>query len=627
MGGTTSVQLPYIKEFESKEGTKAIMNTMLKYMMENLTIKEFASLSDPATCKSYVLLKANLLSKYFYELRILPVTDGKTGIISFRKAKDLTDLPSGSKAEQEKQSLCLILSYYYTRIFQIYGALALTLIEDVKSFSTYAYAPSDRFIAPGYDVRQVPLMHGGAFDQTSAGDFFVLSSFIASGTPNLYGYVTEYKGSTTDNKATIRFLKKDKDAEGRTDVHGEFTIFPEGSSQIGTLFIRASQVPGTTEIKLKIEKLQYMQKSERKEDSLSFLSEKTISIDTSKNVPSIKGSSKSILDYFTDLFEKIVPHLKKQLGVAVSTGPVVERIEHLGHSSVDMNLVRDRPLGHCVARAMQLLKSPIFESDATESYVCKAKFIGKPNEKGEIVMWDGGLPDVGDKITSSPAIRALDDLFYDTIVFHSPKLGLSQASAVQYKLFKERMSQIFEGTSQEKDVNTIRSTKDREGCTTTDPILLKGDKRSAVLGVYNALLRRQRIHAVNCGKILVKLFQISVLPSSIKIALNDNVIRQGFPAIAKINQEARQVLIEYYSECEAMYLKGRDMIIGTATTATTATATAAAAAKPQAQQTQPVAVPVAPQKPVAMTVTPQKPVAAQKPSSIPSSIFWSDNKK
>ena len=562
MGGTTSVQLPYIKEFESKEGTKAIMNAMLEYMMANLTIRDFASLSDPATCKSYVLFKANLISKYFYELRILPITDAKTGIIAFRRAKDLTELPSGSKAEQEKQSLCLILSYYYTRIFQIYGALALTLIEDVKTSTVFLSEPSNRFVAPGYDTRQLPITRGGGFDQTSAGDFIVLSSFISSGTtPNQYGYVTEYTGTTTDSKAVVRFMKKDKDAEGRTYVHGEFTIFPEGTSQIGTLFITASPVSGTTEVKIKIEKLTY-QKGELKSDSLSYLlAEKTITIDTRTNIPTIKGSTKSISVYFTELFEKIIPYLKKQIGVLASASAAVERIDHLGYTRIYTNLTRDRPLGHCMARAMQLLKYPIFESDKTESYVCKAKFISKTSDKGETIMWDGGLPESGQKITSSPGIASLDDLFYDTISISSPKLGMSKDAVTQYKLFREEMSTLFEGSSQDKPINDIRSTKDKR-CTDENPISLTGDKRAAVLNVYNQLIQRQRIHAVNCGKILVQLFNITVLPSSIKVSLNNRIIQQGFPAIAQINHDAREVLINYYKDCESTYLKGRNIILG-----------------------------------------------------------------
>ena len=652
MGGTTSVQLPYIKEFESKEGTKAIMNAMLEYMMTNLTIKDFASLSDPATCKSYVLFKANLISKYFYELRILPITDAKTGVIAFRKAKDLTDLPSGSKAEQEKQSLCLILSYYYTRIFQIYGALALTLIEDVKTSMQYLTEPTDRFVAPGYVASQLPIMRGGAFDQTSAGVFVVLSSFISSGTtPNQYGYVTEYTGLTTDSRATIRFIKKDKDAEGRTDVHGEFTIFPEGTSQIGTLFIKASPEPGSTEVKLKIEKLTYSQKGELKSDSFSsLLSEKTITIDTRANIPTIKGSTKKISDYFNELFEKLVPYLKKQIGAITGTDTPKERIDHLGYYRIITNLTRDRPLGHCMARAMQLLKSPIFESDKAESYVCMAKFISKTSEKGETSMWDAGLPEPGKSITESRGILALDDLFYDTIAIHSPKLGMSSNSVAQYKIFRDKMSAVFEGQSQDKPIGEIRSQKDRERCADNNPIRLTGDKYAAVKSIYNQLIHRQRIHAVNCGKILVKLFNINVLQSSIKVSLNDRIIQQGFSAISQINNEAREVLINYYADCESTYLKGRNIILGSQVNPPkqfwpeplplqqqqqqAAEAVAKAAAKAQVpiptQVTRPVQTPIPTQaqRPVQVPIPTQvaRPAQVTRPAQapVPQSKFWEE---
>jgi hypothetical protein len=105
------------------------MDVILDYMLKEITVRDFLALSNPTECKKYVIFLANTLYKHFYELQITPVKD-KKGIIAFRPIKDLVN-PKGED-DIERQRLCLTLSYFYTRIFQIYGALALTVLDDAK---------------------------------------------------------------------------------------------------------------------------------------------------------------------------------------------------------------------------------------------------------------------------------------------------------------------------------------------------------------------------------------------------------------------------------------------------------------------------------------------------------------
>ncbi len=111
------------------KSTRDTMNVLLEYMLKEISIRDFYLLSNPNECKKYVLFLTNTLYKQFYELGVEVVKDKKSALF-FRPIKELVEIPESEKTE--RQSLCLILAYFYTRIFQIFGALALTLIDDAN---------------------------------------------------------------------------------------------------------------------------------------------------------------------------------------------------------------------------------------------------------------------------------------------------------------------------------------------------------------------------------------------------------------------------------------------------------------------------------------------------------------
>ena len=129
-----SFQMPNILThdvlFKATHSTRTIMDKIFEYMLKEVTVRDFLALSNPTECNKYVLFKANMLNTMFYELQLEPTKDNK-GVLAFRSIKDIISPPT-EKEKIHKQSMCLTLSYFYTRIFQIYGALALTVIDDSK---------------------------------------------------------------------------------------------------------------------------------------------------------------------------------------------------------------------------------------------------------------------------------------------------------------------------------------------------------------------------------------------------------------------------------------------------------------------------------------------------------------
>ncbi len=160
MGASESTprELTHQRVYELTQDTRAMMNLILQYMLKEVTVKDFLALSNPNECKKYVIFMANTLHKYFYELQVQPVRD-RGGVIAFRSVRDL--VAPTPEIDRERQSLCLVLAYYYTRIFQIYGALALTLIDDISTMRETGIMVDGQqrgLVAPG----QRPMVYGGA---------------------------------------------------------------------------------------------------------------------------------------------------------------------------------------------------------------------------------------------------------------------------------------------------------------------------------------------------------------------------------------------------------------------------------------------------------------------------------
>ena len=93
-------------------------------------------------------------------------------------------------------------------------------------------------------------------------------------------------------------------------------------------------------------------------------------------------------------------------------------------------------------------------------------------------------------------------------------------------------------------------------------------------------------------KIIRLLFNIKNDKSSGRytFSLSDNIIKKGFPEIKRINFIARELLVNYYSNCEETYLKGVKTVIEsipkTPVQATTAQATTTQATPTQGKAAQ-----------------------------------------
>jgi hypothetical protein len=598
------------KVFDLTRDTRGMMDVLLDYMLKELTVRDFLALSNPTECKKYVIFLANTLYKHFYELQIEPTKD-KKGIIAFRPVKDL--VAPTKEDESEKQTLCLTLAYFYTRIFQIYGALALTVLDDAKFMTDSGLLPTTQegltktLQPPGY---RTFITSGGAQpDSRRLMDFAFLRSFLADEAfypPTSQGFMTTY-GELEDSKDEVRFLPGTKEGTGQK---GLFNIGLKGAplSQYNKLVVVTS-VKGAVrgeDRTLTFGKLTYYKKdgtTDTVDLDTDVLIKRTIQIEQKAQIrpgqPTqyfIKESEKTISQYFNEVLGNVVAYIRKAREGDVSTytsssGIIIDEkgvAEELKLAKIVQNLTRIKPMGHCVARAMQLLKTyPIPDRDSV-SYICKAKFFEQTiqtptGEKKEYSR--SGIPEPGDPIDKSPGLAALSQLFYDTILATTPKIVIGtkpygpdkKSSEQRYMEFMKKMGtffgdQPFTGTQNEdtvkaalkKGLSGIINKRDQEICkglpqTLTVP---KADTKS-VYQVVNALFQIQVRHAAECGKIVKLLFDISRDKSSglYRISLSNNIIKKGFAEIERINYLARDVLVKYYENCERTYLSGVQIVM------------------------------------------------------------------
>jgi hypothetical protein len=610
------------KVFELTRDTRGLMDVLLEYMLKEITVRDFLALSNPTECKKYVIFMANNLYKHFYELQIVPVKD-KKGVIAFRAVKELTNPPSGD--DTERQVLCLTLAYFYTRIFQIYGALALTVLDDSKFMMESGIIPlygdttQKGLVPPG--VRPYvtsgggsDAISGGSIPAASLGNFNFIRNYLYDQKDEKKGYITRYVGAA-NSRGEIFLLPKveERDEYGRLITanidseikpqKGLFFIGYTGGKKYATLEVYAKMEGIGGDTKFNFGKFKYYKKDVDTPTVVDLDSDilptKTLIIqrvkpvgDRTAYIYSIKGSTKTINAFFDEALSRVVIYLRKltegdtsystsSSGVIISeTGTT----EELRLARIVQNLTKTKPMGHCLARALQLLQTLPLKGEPGISNICKSKFFEQTTTTAagtKTVVSRSGIPEPGASLDTSPGLAALSQLFYDTVLAGSPKVvigtsikeGQGKSSLTQYIEFMKTMGKLFgdkkyEGTLSDETIKDglkgISNNRDTTFCKGIDGNLtIPKNTVQNVYDVVNQLYHTQVKHSAQCGKIVQLLFNIQRDKSSgrYRISLSDNIIKKGFPEIERINYLARQLLVNYYSKCEMTYLQGMKVVL------------------------------------------------------------------
>ncbi len=608
MGAGQSVPSTLTRQsvYDLTKSTRDMMNVLLQYMLKEISIRDFYLLSNPTECKKYVLFLANTLQTQFYELGV-EVSKDKRGVLFFRPIKELsTSIPDSQK--QQHQSLCLILSYFYTRIFQIFGALALTLVDDASVMTNSGLlvdttgGPLSRLLPPG---AKPYITTGGSVE---LGIFTFMKPYL-----NLAESYPEY-GYNVLSPGNEIYFKSSKKQIGTTNYPATFTIFLKGAKTYFNLdFIAIPEDVTFSKVTVKFTKIRYRKKkksamgavtyTESSMDIPDVISPKTIHFDRQGTIAfgrtptyKVRDTSLSVSDYFeTYVFSKIIPYMRDLAkddfeGVSNYMNSTTTKGYSVSESDIDKelrlertikNLTIQKPLGHCVARALQLLRFDALKDTQGYSNICNTGFL---IEKG---INKSGLPFKGDTLDRSSGMSALVQLFYDGIKYGTPKVFMSDSSIPEYVNFMKRMAILFgdyksdtgiprtDENLLESGLSGIRNRRDTLLCSGKEAkIIVPGDASKNIYGYVNKLYKTQLEHSKKAGAIFNLLFDISVDKASgrFKISFNDNILKKGIPEINRINVATRRILTEYYESCETTYIQGMAEVLKTTVPSTSATA-------------------------------------------------------
>ena len=230
---------------------------------------------------------------------------------------------------------------------------------------------------------------------------------------------------------------------------------------------------------------------------------------------------------------------------------------------------------YCVARAAQLLNVAAIRGTVSEgaySEACRLKF---PYVQEHYVPTPGG------SITDVPGIRAAELLFFDTIKDATPKIAATQ----KYAAFVKAMQTSFVGRDISGAAVKLSDIKDKvsaaacKGIDDKTPRPVPADLAGALRGRAVEMLDRQKAHIPKVMELLYKMFDARKLQTEKSLAFNPKFAAGGMPAVNALVEEARNLLMEYYSDCEGLYKGGLALM---AAKMPAGTAAASGASAPQA---------------------------------------------
>ena len=118
--------------YDKTYDTVVLMNRIIDFILKNADIADMVSLSSEEGCKKWIVVAESRLDTLFDRFRIQPDI-GKDGILYLKRIdvvkKELEKTDSTGKKSLEHKQSCQVLAFFFVRLFQVVGALALSVID------------------------------------------------------------------------------------------------------------------------------------------------------------------------------------------------------------------------------------------------------------------------------------------------------------------------------------------------------------------------------------------------------------------------------------------------------------------------------------------------------------------
>jgi hypothetical protein len=612
MGGFLSTQKSLLPQSSSSYADKAriskeLADRILHLLFQRADFHDILSLSSLNQCPRYVFTTAQALQTLFQSIQIYPKL-GKAGEVLFTPVSHISPglIKDKSEGTQEllertklRNQMCIDIAYMYVRIFQIYGALALTVLDTDPTRRKSQVLPMAR---QGFFSTQQPstkpktaAFFGGSLSQREK----IRSDMLKVAFAPLVEYVSIDKDNYEDG---INFLKLDDkdsstaflikwkpsdaqksksdssmtlkgiyDKRGREELDFEITMDSDS---------RAPYMRGT-KITMKINGTE-IQSFYKKLRNWEFIYE-----EEGESAVSPKRFYEKIHEYFADEGNSrdersgSAPVGRRSasasgsasasagLSISSSSGKsAFEGFEQLKKLYDDRYAGKEFPKAYCVARAMILLM-PIFDSERLDkrqpfySQVCKTTYDFE--SMGDL------MPRARKRPNANIYLRSLVSLYYDDyqirgneVVFKQTASGIAElrkASAQIAALYgiTTNPETFLESNTEFKQFDKL--CQDSAAKTGKDTLMeLRDPKLVQKLAkeVVMPMLKFQEEHTKVVNQFFNKMFDFKKVDErgNKSMGFSEALRKGGRESVNEFCAQARRILLNYYLKSEAYYVQG-----------------------------------------------------------------------
>ena len=591
MGGSISRASSGLKSPESYAQASAVAKKLpdeiLKIMFATADFKDLLELSSIAGCGKYVFTTAKALSSLFHTLQVEP-KEGAQGQIFFAPIQKLIPGVGVKEVDQDlkerlilRNNLCLKIAYYYIRIFQVYAALALTVM-DTNPTRTMSVAETGRSLAKAQPKGpQAAIFTGGSVVQ-KGGELKTGQAKYGSKTAEVL--LTDFKilQSWTDwvvkeNQYFLRFTKTEEIQPQAFEFLIQWDYRPGVKHTDAEAIVKFKNTPFYP-VTVKVNAVDT--------NRIDFYVGSTKITTFVKEPFNPWTPEEGYDDFYKELFETLsemslgakAPAGAPAAAPAGAAAGVAGRVSTFGTTSAlpgvigstatafekfkDVKDIFEKrvkgdsfPKAYAVGRAMILL-NPIFEREKSKttpfySQICKRGYDFDPKDF---------LPRTGAQASANIYMKSLVALYYDQyqIVDNNVSFTQSETGATELRVASTQISKLFRV---DKSQNTFVSTasvqypqydlcKVKGG----DLLLQINDPKivQRLQAVIAGLLNLQEEQTKQVNDLLKKMF---IVKDNTMVFSND-LKKGGIEGVNRIAQVAREMLKIYYLKSEAFFTQG-----------------------------------------------------------------------
>jgi hypothetical protein len=585
------------------QSSKRLADDILTLMFKKTDFKDLLNLTNLQACSRYVFTTASALSSLFHSMKVYPKV-GEDSTILFAPVSELApglirnsviESPADySKKIEERNRLCIEIAYFYIRVFQIYGALALTVMDAdpvrARQFTAAATAPSAAFGMKGVaGPRAAPFQKGGSvLASTSQSPIVREIKELFKKSP--LKYFDEFCTAYTDGvKKQVIVQGKEKNRSiviSLTETLDENLHRLEGYYQVANRDVKDVSI----EVRIEGDLVIFYVNNQIliQVDKRNVVTQGSIKRYTIVPLPDDKLSRNNPLDYLNYRMKELFPDDEVSSAAAapsyIAAAPrpssgvisvpagksVFEGFEDLKKifAAKTSTVGFVFPKAYCVARAMTLL-NPIFPEElpkgsptgpqpVIESQVCSSTFDFE-------VGGDPYMPRPGKTPSANLYYKSLVALFYDTYKIGGGTIEFTQSESGRSLLRQAstniaKLNYIKDPAQQAAFLTSQQRFTDYQVCSSGDKskpaprfLIIKPELRKKLFDeVISEMLKFQEMHTANVNTLLKKIFVIK----GDKLILNNSLLSGGRVALNALGYEAHQLLLKYYMYSEGYYIRG-----------------------------------------------------------------------